>query len=284
MRRSHELFNEREATSTLVELTSAFEGIASMRIAQVREHVLASQQFFSELWHIYNQLRVDELFHFGRIQQKTQPIKKELMILITSEGSFSGDVDQRLIDTALKDYDPSKNVIIVIGHHGSTLLSQQNISYARRFKTPDKDLSINAAPLIDEVKKYDSTVVYYAQYQSLTTQSIKKIRLNSEVIERGRQVEENTKEIIDESTYIFEPSTYAVIDHLEDSMMQTMLSEVILESKLAQYASRFRAMTVARSRAQDYFTDTTMLYNRARRQEKDERLKEMVNGLRNVGL
>jgi F-type H+-transporting ATPase subunit gamma len=284
MRRSTELFDERSAMSTLVDLTSAFEGIASMRISQVRDHVLASQQFFGELWHIYSQIRVDKLFHFGRVQEDIKPIDKELMILITSEGSFSGDVDQRLINAALKDYDRPKNAIIVIGHHGSTLLAQQGVRYVRSFKTPDKDLAINTAPLIDEIKKYDSTIVYYAQYQSLTTQSIKKIRLSSAVMERGSQVAEDSKDIIDELTYIFEPSNYAVIDHLESSMMQTMLSEVILESKLAQYASRFQAMTLAHNRAQDYFNETTTSYNRARRQEKDERLKEIVNGLRNTGI
>jgi F0F1-type ATP synthase gamma subunit len=87
-------------------------------------------------------------------------------------------------------------------------------------------------------------------------------------------------EVIDELTYIFEPSTYAVVDHLESSMMQIMLSEVILESKLAQYASRFKAMSLARERAQASHTEVNFLYNRALRQEKDERLKEIINGLR----
>lgn len=280
MRRSVELAADKDSVQTMVELTSAFEGIASLRIAQIRSQVLTSQQFFGDLWHIYRQLRVDELFHFGRTQSTDKPIDKELMILITSEGSFSGDLDQRLINAALKEYDEAQKAIIIVGHHGAVLLSQQGIAYTRSFKTPDKDMNINVVPLIGEVKKYRSTAVYYTQYQSLMTQEIKKIHLSSAVIERGSQVAEDKKDIIDESTYIFEPNTYAVVDHLESSMMQIMLSEVILESKLAQYASRFKAMSVARSRAQDSFNEALMLYNRARRQEKDERLKEIMNGLR----
>jgi F0F1-type ATP synthase gamma subunit len=62
--------------------------------------------------------------------------------------------------------------------------------------------------------------------------------------------------------------------------MQITLSEVILESKLAQYASRFRAMSAAKERAQETFGDVSMLFNRAKRHEKDERLKEVLNGLR----
>ncbi|MGH7157302.1 MAG: F0F1 ATP synthase subunit gamma, partial [Candidatus Saccharimonadales bacterium] len=113
-------------------------------------------------------------------------------------------------------------------------------------------------------------------------QDIKKIQLSSAVMERGSQVAENSKEIIGEVNYIFEPNTYAVVNHLESSMMQITLGEVILESKLAQYASRYKAMSIAHNRAQSSFTDISMLHNRARRQEKDERLKEIVNGLRGV--
>jgi F0F1-type ATP synthase gamma subunit len=113
------------------------------------------------------------------------------------------------------------------------------------------------------------------------SQSIESIRLSKAVMERGGNVGESG-EIIDEKTYIFEPNTYAVVDHLERSMMQITLSEVILESKLAQYASRFRAMSAAKERAKDTSTDISLMYNRARRHEKDEKLKQVLGGLRGI--
>ena len=67
-------------------------------------------------------------------------------------------------------------------------------------------------------------------------------------------------------------------------MMQITLSEVILESKLAQYASRFRAMSVAKERADESLQDLTSQYMRAKRHIKDERLKEIINGLRGASL
>lgn len=279
MRGSNELAVERDTMSTMVELTSAFEGIASARIAQIREQVLQSEEFFGDLWRIYSQLRIDELFHFGRGKQDAKIIDKELMILITSEGSFSGDIDQRLVNEAMSKYDASKNAVLIIGHHGAVQLAQKGVAYVRSFKTPEKDLNINTEPIVAEVQKYRTTVVYYQQYKSLMSQSIQNIRLSKAVMERGSSVEAG-QEVIDESTYIFEPDAYAVVDHLERSMMQITLSEVILESKLAQYASRFRAMSAAKERAQETFGDVSLMFNRAKRHEKDERLKEVVNGLR----
>jgi F-type H+-transporting ATPase subunit gamma len=279
MIKSNELATERDTMGTMVELTSAFEGIASARIAQIREQVLMSQEYFGDLWRIYSQLRVDEFFHFGRGDKDIEAIDKELMILITSEGSFSGDIDQRLVNTALKDYDSAKNDILIIGHHGAVQLAQKGVAYVRSFKTPEKDMNINTKPIVREVQKYRSTLVYYQQYKSLTSQSIQKIRLSKAVMERGQSVAAG-EEVIDETTYIFEPDSYAVVDHLERSMMEITISEVILESKLAQYASRFRAMSAAKERANDTLTDVSLAYNRARRHEKDERLKEVINGLR----
>lgn len=279
MRVLTDISQNRDAIGTMVGLTGAFEGIASMRIAQIKNQVLQSQQFFDELWRIYSQIRVDELFHFGRRQSSEAVINKELLILVTSEGGFSGDIDQRLVEQVLKHYNSDKNDIVIIGHHGLVLLQQRHISPKRSFELPKKDRNITAAPLISEVQKYESTTVYYQSYKSLMKQTVETIKLASAVAERGKTVEAGS-ELISESNYIFEPSTFAVVDHLERSMMQITLSEVILQSKLAQYASRFRAMSVAKERADESYGELTWQYNRAKRHLKDERLKEIMNGLR----
>jgi len=71
-----------------------------------------------------------------------------------------------------------------------------------------------------------------------------------------------------------------VVDHLERSMMQIAMSQLILNSKLAQYASRFRAMSASHTRADEAKHDLRMDYNRSKRNIKDARLKEIINGLK----
>jgi ATP synthase F1 gamma subunit len=280
MQQLSELAKERDAMGTMGKLSSAFEGIASMRISQIKDQVLQSQLFFADLWRIYSQIRVDDVFSYGRRNADQIPIEKELFILITSEGSFSGDIDQRLIKEALKSYDPARNDIVVIGHHGAVQLAQNNVKYTRSFKTPQKDSNINVTPLTQEAQKYASTVVFYEQYVSLSEQQVKSIHLATAVADLGKNVGK-ADETISEKNYIFEPSTFDVINHMERSMMQIMLAELILESKLAQYASRFRAMSGAKTKSNERLLDLVMYFNRAKRHIKDERLKEIMNGLRN---
>jgi len=281
MKHPNEIAKEEVSMATLVELTSVFEGIASMRIAQIKNQVLQSTKFFNALWQIYSQLRVDSLFSFGRDKSTVQVIDKELYIIITAEGGFSGDIDQKLVQLMLRDYDKDKNDIITIGHHGAVQLAQRGIAYKKYFKLPTKDQNINVTPIVREVQQYRSTKMFYQEYISLMVQDVKRIDLSMAVKERG-SVSDKPDEVISDETYIFEPSTYTVAAHLERSMMQIAISQLILESKLAQYASRFRAMSASHQRADESKTDLHLSYNRARRAVKDERLKEIINGLKKI--
>jgi ATP synthase F1 gamma subunit len=278
MKRPQELAKEHYAMSSIAKLTAVFESLASMRIAQTKDQVLHSKIFFDELWNMYSQLRVDGLFRFGR-EADAPTVDKDLFIIITAEGGFSGDIDQKLINWMLKQHDPAKQDIVIIGHHGAIQLAQAGVKYKKYFKLPQHDENINVAPLVREIGQYQNTSVFYQTYVSLMVQDIKRIEMQKAVLEAGKNSEAN-KDLISEETYIFEPDAYAVVAHLERSMLTIALSQTILESKLAQYASRFRSMSASKERAIDAEKDLLLQFHRAKRSNADERLKEMINGLR----
>lgn len=278
MKHPNEIARDEANMATLVELTSVFEGIASMKIAQTKNQVLESTQFFDRLWQIYLQLRVDALFGLGR-EKAVDIIEKELFIIITAEGGFSGDIDQKLVELMIEAYDADMHDIIVIGHHGAMQLSQRGISFRKYYKLPEKDRNINVTPIIHEVQQYRKCSVFYQEYVSLMSQDVKRIELSSAIQIAGAK-NERIEDLISEENYIFEPSSYAVAAHLERSMLKIALSQLILQSKLAQYASRFRAMSASHQRADETKGDLHLAYNRARRGVKDERLKEIINGIK----
>ncbi len=281
MKRLTEITEEQTAMQSVLGLTNVFEGLASMRIAQVKDQVLSSQRFFNELWAIYSQIRVNKQFSYGR-NDSDKIIDKDLFIAITAEGGFSGDIDQKLINWMIQSYDPNKNDLIIIGHHGALQLTQLGIGFKRYFKLPFHDSNINVAPLIDQVKQYRSTIVYYQTYVTLMVQDIKRIELHR-AIEDASQHADRDNQIISEETYIFEPSAQAVANHMESTMLQITLTQTILDSKLAQYASRFRSMRSASEKADETNQSLKLEFNRTKRYVADERLKEVINGLRKAG-
>jgi ATP synthase F1 gamma subunit len=277
MRRPNAIAAQEASLSTLAELTGAFEGIASMRIAQIKEQVMQSSQFFNDLWAIYVQVRSGTKFQFGR-ESDDKTLQKDLYIIITAEGGFSGDIDNKLVSLMLKEYDKTKIDILVVGHHGAMQLAQRGVGYKKYFKLPTKDRDINVTPITKEIRKYKTTKLFYQQYVSLMVQDVKRIELSNVVNDLGAK---SSKAITTEN-YIFEPSTYAVTAHLENSMMQIAVGQLILESKLAQYASRFRAMSVSHELADTSKDQLHLDFNRARRAVKDERLKEIISGVKHA--
>jgi ATP synthase F1 gamma subunit len=281
MRRPQEIDKDRIAMSSIVQLTGAFEGIASAHIARIKTQVQQSEVFFKELWSTYTSLRVGKEFHSGHTEKGVE-IKKELIIIITAEGSLSGDIDQRLIEKMLEVYRKDTHDLIVVGHHGSVLLDQRKITPTQVHRLPEQGNEASVVePIVQQVQRYTSATVYYQAYLSLMNQDIKNITLSAAIQERGDSLEQTGEldELITDVNFIFEPSIPAVVDYMERSMLGVALSEVILESKLAQQASRFRAMSAARSRAKESESDLVLQFNRAGRSIKDERTKEIIGSV-----
>jgi len=282
MRRPLEIKAEEASVRSVVSLTSALETLSSMQIAKTKNKVLISNQFFDEVWSIYKQIRVDVMFNFGRAVDEN-PIDKELMILVTAKGGLSGDIDQRLIRKFLERYDETKNDVLVIGHHGALKLKQAHVDHNYYFDLPEKDY-INVDPLMDIVRKYAKSRIFYQNYISLSEQEIKDVDLSEVVSSRGRVADIGMldDDFISEKSYIFEPSSYAVAAYLENSILRLTISQFIYDSRLAQVASRFKAMSAAKERSVGTANDLHVEYNRAKRSQVDTRLKESMAGLKKI--
>lgn len=282
MRRPLEIKAEEASVRSVVSLTSALESLSSMQIAKTKNKVLISNQFFDEVWNIYKQIRVDVFFNFGRTQEE-KPINKELLILITAKGGLSGDIDQRLIRKVVEHYDESKNDVLVVGHHGAVKLKQAHIDYQYFFELPEKDY-INVDPLMDIIKKYAKSRIFYQNYISLSEQAIRDVDLSEVVSSKGRvaDLDDVGDDVVSEKTYIFEPSSYQVAAYLENSILRLTISQFIYDSRLAQVASRFKAMSAAKERSMETAGLLHTEYNRSKRTQVDTRLKESLAGLKKI--
>ena len=282
MRRPLEIRAQENAVRSVVSLTSALESLSSMQIAKTKNKVLLSNEFFDAVWNIYKQVRMDVLFNFGREDDET-PINKELLILITAKGGLSGDIDQRLVRKFTDYYVESKNDVLVIGKHGALKLKQAHVEYQHFFDLPEGDY-INVDPLIEIIKKYAKSHIFYQSYVSLSQQDIKSVDLSDVVSSKGRVADMSTvnNDMISEKNYIFEPGAFAVAAYLEQSILRLTIAQFIYDSRLAQVASRFKAMSAAKERSVETAGELRTEYNRAKRSQVDTRLKESLAGLKKV--
>ena len=278
MRRASAIEKESIQITTVEDLTSVFESIASTQVAKVKNKVELSKEFFRLLWSRYSSIRVDPSTHITNRNQ-TRNNSKKVFVIISAEAGLGGDIDQRLIETMLQNYDEATTDIIVLGTHGATQLTQRGINFNRYFKVPETDRYIDVSPVIDAIQAYSQVIVYYEEYISLGVQEIKIIDLVSSM--RGMSQGSDTEDdIISVQDTIFEPSLDDIADQMEMTMMTLALSQTILESSLAQAASRFNAMAVAKKRAVDILNDYRLEFHRAKRSESDRRLREVMVSLK----
>lgn len=276
MRRANLIEKEAEQITTVQDLTWVFESLASNQVAKVKNKVDLSKQFFQLLWKKYSSIRIDPTTRITNRELGNGEFKKAF-IIISAEGGLSGDIDRHLIETMLKDYDGETTDIIVLGSHGASQLTQRGIPFVRFFQVPETDHYIDVSPVIDAIVPYSQTIVYYEEYVSLGVQDIKKIDLISSM----RTMSEDTEEdVMTDQNTIFEPSLDEIADQMEVTMMTLALSQTILESSLAQAASRFNAMAVAKKRAGELLSAYNLEFHRAKRAESDRRLREVMISLK----
>jgi F-type H+-transporting ATPase subunit gamma len=276
MRRASAIEKETRDITTVKDLTGVFESLASTQVAKVKNKVELSKSFFELLWKRYSSIRVDPKTRITN-RELGDENARNVFVVISAEAGLSGDIDQRLVGTMQRDYDPATTDIIVLGSHGASQLSQRGIPYVRFFKVPESDEYIDVTPVIEAIKPYAKIVVYYEEYVSLGVQNIKSIDLISSV----RDMSENADEdVMTAEDTIFEPSLDDIAEEMEMTMMRLALSQTILESSLAQAASRFNAMAVAKKRANELIGDFMMELNREKRSESDRRLREVLISLK----
>lgn len=275
MRRPNVIEKEAASIETLRNLTNVFESLASTQVAKVKTKVELSKRFFQLLWQHYSAIRIDPK---KRITSRADNGNgRKVMVLISAEGGLSGDLDQRMIENMQAEYNSSTTDIVVLGSHGAGQLTQRGIPYIRFFQVPETDHYIDVTPVIEAVLPYSDISVYYEEYLSLGQQEVRKIDL----ISRLKTLSEGADEyVITDKDTIFEPSLDEIAEQMEAMMMSLALSQTILESGLAQAASRFNAMTVAEDRADEMLGEYKMEFHRAKRAENDRRLREVLVGMK----
>jgi F-type H+-transporting ATPase subunit gamma len=273
MRRPAQIEKDIDGIQTVQDLTAVFESLASTQVAKVKNKVELSKTFFHLLWQRYSSIRVDPATRITERDLGDKNTKEQVFVIISAEAGLSGDIDQRLIETMSHNFDPKTTDIIVLGSHGASQLSQRGIPYIRFFQVPESDRYIDVTPVIEAVMPYSKIIVYYEEYVSLGVQNIQSIDLISSMKSMSEDADEDAMTAEDT---IFEPSLDDIADEMEMTMMTLALSQTILESSLAQAASRFNAMAVAKKRAGEMVGDYVLEFHRAKRSDSDRRMREVM--------
>lgn len=272
MRRSINVRQDMDTIHTIEDLTEVFESIASLHISKIRDRVVASKDFFAELWQTYSGLRVDPKKQLKRAHTK----KGSVFVAVASQSKLSGQINERVIAELTNNlYKKPNTDVILIGMQPNAALQKAKANVIGAFPLPAGDFNFNINEILETLNSYDKISVFYQTYESLKVQKISHIDLVSTVRSLGEDVSEEVETLSSEE-YIFEPNIKEIADYMESIMLGVALIQIIMESKLSQYAARFNSMSAAKKRANELTKQYKSEFYRSKRSEADERLKEMI--------
>jgi hypothetical protein len=150
MRKASLIEKDRNEITTVEDLTGVFESIASTQVAKIKDKTQMAEEFFELLWKRYSAIRLtDKLARNAPTMKKRQ----KSICYYFCRRRLVGDIDQRLIEAMLKDYDASNTDIVVLGTHGANQLHDRGIPYIKFFKIPESDTYIDVTPIVDAFKR-----------------------------------------------------------------------------------------------------------------------------------
>ena len=255
-------------TSTIANLSSIFEITSTIKINQTKNDVFLSQIFYIDLWSLYGDLinakKIVEL------PKRKVSIDKTICLVVTSSGSFSGPADDEILRLLDSDPETAGSDIAIIGSKGVSILSARGRKIIIGFDSPDITKPIDVGPLNELISKYKKAFCIYQTFISLNSQKITKTNL---IPSEGVG---STVSRIDMDDYILEPDYLEIMKYLESVILNISLTQIIFESRLSEYANRFKTTTVINEKAKDTIKLLKLQYNQTKRRIKDEALRQQL--------
>jgi ATP synthase F1 gamma subunit len=251
------ILEEMQALDSLKNLAESYEEIAATKMQRIRDRVLATRDFLSELSDVFVDLKssypkeVKDFLERRKIGDKTiapflQKNGKLLMVYLSSNGRLYGPVTKKTFDLFINDLkgkNKDKVDVLVIGNAGKEMF--ENSSLKRPFTyvdVPDDEVAIeHLKKLMKIYLKYDGVNIYYGKFGNVVRQNAISTSITGDDIFET----EVPSTILREDRFIFEPIFEKVFNFFETQIMSNLFKQTFHENQLARQASRVNAMEEA---------------------------------------
>ena len=251
------ILEELESLNSLKELAESYEEIAATQMQKIKDSVLKTRDFLSDISDIFVDLKssyqreVKDLMTKIKQGGKTlmpilQKNNKLLMVYLSSNGRLYGSVTEKTFDLFtedLKKYPADKVDILVIGSAGKEMFENSSAKEPfEYFEIPDSNIGISHIKIaMKKYLQYERVHVYYGKFGNVVKQDAISTSITGEDIFET-EVPSNVPR---EDRFIFEPILEKIFHFFETQIMATLFSQTLLENQLARHASRVNAMEEA---------------------------------------
>ena len=276
-----------KSVKNTAQITKAMQMVAASKMRKAQQLAIDGRPYARLL----NQISaaVNEAhFDGGHPLLQQREVKKELVILISTDKGLCGALNTNLLREAAK-FDPAKTIFITAGRKGAQWAARARRDLLAEFQLKDTPSFIDTKTVSKlAIEKFlDGTVdkvsVVVTRFVNTLTQEPVVIQLlpvaatpgNAEAVEKIH--EQGGLDVT------FEPSPAAVLDALLPYYAHFAIYRAVVEARAAEHSARMVAMKSATDNAKSLIKDLTLEYNKVRQASITTELLEITTAQMALG-
>jgi len=266
------------------QITRAMQLVAASKLRHAQEAVVKPRAYAELAREILTRLRQLSADDSEFKLFTTRPVKRRLLIAMTSDlglaGAYDANVIRMMITEAKKDRENSvKTAVVAIGRKAAQSASRiSGIDVEAVYtKLPDKPTADDLRPILTSVVGLfadgvvDQVDVIFTKFVSSIRQEV---QLQA-VLPAGFEDADLDDEL---SRAEVEPNASALLQAAGLRLLEAQLYQAFLEASASEQSMRMLAMKSATDNASDIIDDLTLEYNNARQAAITQELAEITGG------
>jgi F-type H+-transporting ATPase subunit gamma len=281
-----ELKNRIKAADNIKQITRAMKLIASVKIKKIQRAFLPFREYIKDLQKIVSVLlrNTDFRLNLGNLDiLKEKQGDKIGLIVVTSDKGLCGAFNTNIFNYFEKKYSNLKEKLIVIpvGKKAVSYFSKRGYNLFATFeKVGDipsfdfiKRLRYEIFNLYERVPRIEVIYTKYYSPSKFLPISIKLLPFDVSLID----IKEEKSDNVDH--FIFEPSLDDIGQEIFEIYVNSLIYQLILDSKLSEFSARLMAMNTATENAENLIKDLKLLFFKKRQESITKELLEIVAGV-----
>ena len=255
-------------------ITSAMKMVASAKLKRAQEKAESGRPYATKMSSIVSTLASKVNSESGpKLLFGNNENNRVLLVAISADrglcGGFNNNISKEIrkrVNDLEKDNKEVK--LILVGRKVGTVLKRE---MGDRIIGSFTGIQGDNFSLFED-DKIDCVEMYYNRFRSVISQVVTKKQLipadvNTETPDNG-----------EESTYEYEPEEEMILDHLLPRNLSTQIYSALLDSSAGELAARMTAMDNATRNAGELIDRLTLEYNRTRQAFITKELIEIISG------
>jgi F-type H+-transporting ATPase subunit gamma len=270
-----------KSAQNIAKITKAMEMVSASKMRRAQDAVTRSRPYAEKLADSLNEIatHTDPTVH-PLLQASESTTGVPLLILVSTDRGLCGGLNTNLFKATLEFIEQKPNTqVLVIGRKGQDFAIRSGLQIIASFvDMPDTIKFQDILPILEIA----IPGFLNGTYSEVNIAHMKFISTLSQQVSFTRLLPFSQEFVMDteiRSEYVFEPSAAEILNRLLPAYLETMMYQVMLDSRASEHSARMITMQNASNNAKDVVSSLNLEYNKSRQASITQELLEINTAL-----